>query len=150
MNDSYAERIAQLKTPESCETFARNAEAKGRSDLALAARRHAVELRAASHSANTQAEKEALRAVYAYEEALAKKSGKRTRASRTWQMIDRHGIIAAVERAVNRSTETQGYRALMEMGMKDFAFEAVVLRYPQLFSVETVARAKSRVAEIDA
>jgi len=150
MNDSYAKRIAQLKTPESCETFARNAEARGRSDLALAARRRAVELRAASHSAKTQAEKEALRAVYAYEEALAKKSGRRTRASRTWQMIDRHGIISAVERAVNRSTETQGYRALMEMGMKDFAFEAVVLRYPQLFSAETVARAKSRVAEIDA
>jgi hypothetical protein len=72
MNDSYTERIAQLKTPESCETFARNAETKGRSDLALAARRRAVELRAASHSAETQAEKEALRAVYAYEEALAK------------------------------------------------------------------------------
>lgn len=73
MSEPYEARIAQLKTPESCKVFARNAETRGRSNLALAARRRAIELHAASHSAQSQAEKEALRAVYAYKEALAKK-----------------------------------------------------------------------------
>jgi len=62
-------------------------------------------------------------------------------------MIDRHGIIEAVDRAVSRREETAGYTALLEMGMQDFAFEMVVLRHPELFRSETVARAKNRVAE---
>jgi len=60
-------------------------------------------------------------------------------------MIKRHGIIGAVERAVNRKRETVGYTALIEMGMQDFAFEAVVDRYPNLFSPEAVARARARM-----
>jgi hypothetical protein len=91
------------------------------------------------------AEQEALRSVYAYEEGLSKKRGRRTRASRTWQMIDRHGIIGAVERAVNRKEETTGYTLLREMGMDDFAFEVVVVRYPNLFSPEAVTRSQARI-----
>jgi hypothetical protein len=33
------------------------------------------------------------------------------------------------------------------MNMQDFAFEAVVLRYPDLFSPETIKRAKARMEE---
>ena len=145
MTASYEQRIDKLGTPEKCETFAKNAEERGRPDLAIAAKRKAVELRASSHPAQTPAEKEALRAVYAYEETLAKKHGKRIRATRTWQMIDRHGIIHAVERTVNRPEETQGYKALADMGMLDYAFENVVLRHPEIFSTGTVERAKTRV-----
>lgn len=145
MTDPYEERIRKFKTADECLTFAKNAAERGRPDLAQLAKRRAVELRAKSHSAETDVEKEALRAVYAYEETLARKRGKRVRASRTWQMIERHGIIKAVERAVNRPEETQGYKALAEMGMLDFAFENVVLRHPQLFDPETVKRAKERV-----
>ena len=62
-------------------------------------------------------------------------------------MIDRHGIIKAVERAVNRNTETQGYTALVEMGLEEFAFEAVILRHPDLFSKEAVLRSRTRLNE---
>ena len=62
-------------------------------------------------------------------------------------MIKRHGIIRAVERAVNRKDETLGYTTLIEMNMQDFAFEAVVLRYPDLFSPATIDRAKTRMDE---
>lgn len=140
------EKVARLKTPEECERFAKNVEAKYPA-LAREARRRAVELRAAIYGAKSAAELEALQAVYAYEEVLRARKGKRTPATRTWQMIKRHGIIGTVERAVNRKNETTGYTALVEMGMQDFAFEAVVVRYPNLFSPETVARAKARVEE---
>lgn len=139
------DRVTRLTTPEQCEIFARNARAKGREDLALQAQKHAVQLRAGAHDAESQAEKEALQAVYAYEEVLSKKNGRTTRASRTWQMIKRHGIIEAVERAVNRPTETQGYSVLSEMGLEEFAFEAVILRHPEVFSREAIEISKARM-----
>ena len=92
-------------------------------------------------------EKEALEAIYAYEEVLSKRNGKKTRANRTWQMIDRHGIIGAVERAVNRPTETEGYKALVDMGLQDFAFETVIVRYPGLFSDEAIQISKQRITQ---
>lgn len=138
------ERVARLKTPEDCEQFARNV-ADRLPELAIEARRHAVELRAAAHGAKTEAEREALQAVYAYERVLREKHKKTVRASRTWQMIERHGIIAAVERVVKRKDVTVGYKALVEMGMPDFAFEAVVCRHPTAFSTEAVERSRERL-----
>ena len=141
------EKVTKLKTPEECERFAKNAIERNRRDLADEARKRAVELRAAAYGAKSQAERECLEAIYAYEEVLTAKNGRRTRASRTWQMIKRHGILGAVERAVNREAETAGYTALLKMGLQDYAFEAVVVRHPELFSAETVQHSKARVDE---
>ena len=140
-------RVKSLKTVDDCKKFAANAKRLGHDELAEQARIRAVEIRAELHGAKTAAEKECLEAVYAYEEVLSDKKGKRIRANRTWQMIDRHGIINAAERAVNRDAETMGYSALVEMGMQEFAFEAVILRYPDVFSPEAVARSKERMRE---
>lgn len=139
------ETIANLDSPEKCEIFESNAAKQGRSDLAVAARKRALELRAAAHGATTQAERESLEAIYAYERVLTEKNGRKTRASRTWPMVERHGIIGAVERAVNRKDETVGYAALHEMGLQDYAFEAVVLRYPALFSADAVEWSMKRI-----
>jgi hypothetical protein len=113
------ERVARLDTPDEAEQFALNVE-EDYPDLALAARRRGVELRAAAYGAKSQVELEAIQAVYAYERARWQERGKKVRASRTWQMIERHGIIGAVERAVDRKDTTDGYRTLFAMGMQDF------------------------------
>ena len=136
-----------LTTPEECEQLAVNVEARGKPELALEARRLAIELRAAAHGAKTAAEREALEAVYAYERAMSVLKGKKTRASRTWQMIERRGIIQAVEVVVSRSAESAGYTTLVKMGLEKMAFEAVVLRHPEVFSAEAVARSKQRLRE---
>jgi hypothetical protein len=141
------ERVKNLKTPEQCAIFARNATERDRPDLADEARIRAVQIRAEAYGAQTDAEIEAIQAIYAYEEVLTQKNGKRTRASRIWPTIKRHGIIGAVEKAVNREAETQDYTALVEMGLKDFAFEAVILRYPDVFSDEAVECSKKRLSE---
>jgi len=138
------ERVARLETAEDCEQFILNVQARF-PDLAREARRRAVELRAAGHGATTVVEREVLEAVYAYERVLAEKRGKKVRASRTWQMIERHGIVEAVERAVNRDADPAGYTALAEMGMQDLAFEAVVLRHPDVFSSAAVTRSAERL-----
>ena len=140
-------RVKKLKTVEACTRFAANATRLGRPDLADEARRRAVEIRAESHGAESDAEHECLQAVYAYEEVLSSKNGRRTSASRTWQMIKRHGILEAAERAVNRDKETAGYTALVEMGLQEYAFEAVILRHPDEFSPEAVSISKHRLQE---
>jgi len=139
-------RVARLKTPDECEQFALNVQAR-LPDLAREARRRAVELCAASHGVTRAVEREAMEAVYAYERVLSGKRGKKVRASRTWQMIKRYGIVEAVERAVNRSTDASGYLALAEMGMKDLAFESVVVRYPESFSESAIRRSRERLQD---
>lgn len=143
------EKVTRLKTPDECEKFAANVKAKY-PNLAIQAQRRAVELRASNHGAVSTAEEEALQAVYAYEETLSRKNGKRTRATRTWQMIERHGILPAVERVVNRDAETVGFTALAEMDMMDFTFESVILRHPQHFSNEVVEKSRRRLADFEA
>jgi hypothetical protein len=139
------EILANLNTPEKCEIFEGNALKQGRPDLAVAARKRALELRAVGYGARTDAERQCLEAIYAYERILTEKNNKKTHATRTWPMVKRYGILGAVERAVNRKAETAGYTALVEMGLEDYAFEAVVVRYPTLFSPEAVAHSKARI-----
>lgn len=141
------DRVKKLDTPEKCAIFAKNCIECGREDLAREAKERAVQLRANAYGAETDAEREALAAIYAYEEILSSKNGKKTRAGRTWQMIKRHGILAAVERAVNSPRETQGYTALVEMGLEDYAFENVVLRNPSLFSEQAVNISRERMKQ---
>jgi hypothetical protein len=139
--------ISKLKTPAECANYEKNVLKHGRADLAIAARKRALELNAQKHGATTDVERECLEAVYAYERVLSEKHGRKTLAGRTWPMIKRHGILPAVERAVKRPVETAGYRALLEMGLEDYAFEAVILRHPSSFSLEAVQAAQARVKE---
>ncbi|MBL4870139.1 MAG: hypothetical protein JKX72_04215 [Robiginitomaculum sp.] len=138
-------RIAGLDTAEKCDNFAANAERLDRNDLAIQARNRKLEIKAELYGAKTQAEKEALQAVYAYEEILSAKNGKRTRATRTWQMIRKYGIIEAVERAVDRPVETMGYTALVDKGLERHAFEAVIIRHPELFSDSALTVSQKRI-----
>ena len=143
------ERIKNIKTPDGCEKFSKNAIRLGHPELAIEAQRRAIELRAEGHSVQTDAEKEALKAIYAYEEILTEKNGRRTRANRTWQMINRRGIIEAVNRVVARKDDAIGYILLKKKGMEDLSFEAVVLRYPQIFSEKAVSHAEERISKHD-
>ena len=147
MCKSMDPRIKRLTTVEACDRFAANATRLERPDLADEARERAIQIRAESHGAESVAEQECLQAIYAYEEVLSSKNGRRTSASRTWQMIKRHGILEAAERAVNRDQVTSGYTALVEMGLQEYAFEAVILRHPEEFSGEAVNRSKQRMQE---
>lgn len=142
--DAQDERVARLTTPEECEQFALNVGPR-LPELAKAARRRGIELRAAAYGAASDAEREAIAAVYAYERVLSVRKGKTIRASRTWQMIKNHGVIGAVERTVARPDDAAGFTALAEMGMLDLAFESVVVRHPQVFTPKAVERSAQRL-----
>jgi len=141
------ERINRLRTAEECEIFSRNVTERGYPELAARAQRRAVELQAATHDTQNEAERDALEAVYAYERILSKAKRKKTRATGTWQMIKRLGIIEAIQRQVNRNAGEADYTALKETGMQDLAFESIVLKHPEAFESETVKRCAARLAE---
>lgn len=136
--------LTQLNTPEECLAFAEEC-----SRLAREARRKAVELRAVIHTQSTDVERELWKAVIAYEEILTKKNKRRTLASRTRQMIKRHGIIGTAERAVNRKIEAMGYRTLIELGYEDWTFESIILKYPESFHDSVVKLCADRLITIN-
>ncbi len=113
--------------------------------MAVRAKKRAIELRAASYGAKTEVERECVEAVYAYEETLTMKNGRRQSASRTWPMLEKYGIIGAVEKVVSRKDATLGYTALVELGLEEYAFEAVILRHQSAFSEEAVKRSRERM-----
>lgn len=117
-------------------------------DLAKIARRRAIELRAINLGKMSEVETELWKALYAYEEILSKNNKRRTPASRARQMIKRYGIIETAERAVNRKIEAMGYRILVDMGLQDLTFEAVIVRFPEAFNQQIVKLAQSRLEEL--
>ena len=133
--------VGHLKTPEDCEQVALNVEAK-QPAFAIAARRKAIEIKASTHKATTEAEEHSFQAVYAYERRMTLERGRKTRATRQWKMVTKLGIIEAMESIVKNPTASAGYQALVKMGMQDMSFEAVVLRHPDVFSAEAVEQSK--------
>ena len=57
----------------------------------------------------------------------------------------REAILTAVLRVVNMPHEPAGSTALLEIGLEDEAVDAVIVRYPDLFSNEAVQRSKERI-----
>lgn len=113
--------------------------------LKLEAERIALE----RFGAISSAEIESILAVLSYEQTLLQKHGKRQPAAYTWRMLEKHGIVSGVERVVIREAETQGYRALLSLGLQDFAFEAVVVRHPDVFSPEALEHSAARLRDFE-
>lgn len=134
--------IARSESPDGLEQFAINVASRSPKH-ALAARRRAVELRAATHEAETTVDRECLEAIYAYERAESQLRGKKFHAS--WPMIKRLGVVPAVENIVKRPAEKIGYRTLVDLGLEDKAFEAVVLRHEAQFSPDAVKTSRDRL-----
>ena len=133
------ELVLRIKDPELCYIFAANARRRGHPELALQAYRRAVDLRAREHPTADEAELAAVRAIYAYEEALSYARGKRTRATGTWQLVNRHGLLSALHRRLDSRGGDDVMPTLKELGMEDYSFEAVRTAYPEAFEQQLAA-----------
>ena len=130
------ELVTRIKEPELCYVFAKNATRNGHPELALQAYRRAVDLRAQQHPASCEAEAAALRAIYAYEEALSYSRGKRTRATGTWQLVSRHGLLPAMHKRLRSRNGEDVQPILAELGMEDYSFSAVAAAFPEAFEAQ--------------
>jgi hypothetical protein len=127
------ELVLRINEPELCYVFAKNATNRGHPELALQAYRRAVDLRAEQHTEVSAAELSALRAIYAYEEALSFNKGKRTRATGTWQLVNRYGVLSALSKRLQSRDLDEVLPALKELGMEDYSFNAVCEAHPEAF-----------------
>jgi hypothetical protein len=125
------ELVMRIREPELCYVFARNAVRRGHPELALQAYRRAVDLRAEAAGAGDEAEQAALRAIFAYEEALSFSKGRRTRATGTWQMVSRYGLFTTLRKRVESGTDPALEAVLAELGMEDYSFAAVCTAHPE-------------------
>ena len=141
-------RVLRCKTHEECLIFAKNAIERGHPELAQQARVYSLQLRARSHNPQSDLEREGWEALYAYEDGLTKRNGKTTRANQTREMIDNHGMIGAIERAVNRPEDLIGFTLLESMGLYEYSFEHIVIRHADAFLPNTLERAKERTKTV--
>jgi hypothetical protein len=139
-------RVERLKTPQECEAFIGNARARGEDLLVKEAYRRAVRLRADAYGPKSPLERECVEAIYAYEEVMSARNSRRIAATTIWQNVRKLGPFTAIDKAVSRPENESTYPALVEIGLEQFAFEAVVVGHPEEFSFEAVEQSKSRVA----
>ena len=119
------ELVLRITKPELCYVFADNAAKRGHENLALQAYRRAVDLRAEQHSVDTEAEKLALKSFYAYEEALSLGQRKRKRATGTWQMVNKLGILPTLDKRLNSKDAEEVLPKLKALKLEDYSFQAV-------------------------
>ncbi len=126
------ELVLRIKKPELCYVFVQNALKRGHDDLAIQAYRRAVDLKAEAHEeATSEAELMALKDFYAYEEAMSYGQGKRKRATGTWQMVNRVGILPTLHKRVQGKTGEDVQTALKLLNMEDYGFEAIAKAYAE-------------------
>jgi len=119
------ELVLRINKPELCYVFADNAIKRGHDDLALQAYRRAVDLRAAQHGVDTEAEKLALKSFYAYEEAISHGQRKRKRATGTWQMVNKYGILPTLDKRLKSKDAEEVLPKLKALQLEDYSFQSV-------------------------
>lgn len=144
MSEGYDERVQRLATPKECAIFERNAENRGRSDLAEQARHRWIELNASALSGETaghNAVDDALWAGLSAQEYVLGRAATPTR-----QRFKRTGPTKTAERIVCQSEQGMSLAALAETGLLDYAWESIVARHPEAFSEKAVTRSRERLA----
>ena len=84
-----------------------------------------------------QAEVDAIILVY---EELIGHSAQRTR-----NMIERDGLVAALSKLAVSADLQSGFKVLRDKSLLDQTFEAVIVKYPGLFSRDVVSAAQWRL-----
>ena len=123
------ELVLRIKKPELCYVFAANAITRGHDDLAVEAYRRAVDLRAEAHAVSSEAELMTLKAFYAYEEALSYGQKKRRRATGTWQMVNKIGILPTLHKRLQSRSLEDVQTALKLLRMEDYSFAVIAKAY---------------------
>ena len=140
------QRVLKLKTVKECEGFAENARRLNRHDLVLDAGQRAIDIQVEAQGTPTEAERDAWKAVFAYEAVLEQLHGRKVRASYTRRAIAKHGVIQAIERIVLKgSKDTKGFALLEEAGLLDYSFEAIVVKHTDVFCPAAVDLARRRL-----
>src|SRR5437016_2456479 len=89
---------------------------------------------------NSQFLQEVEEAIRLYEQAIGHA------AARTRPMIERLGAVEALSRLMISADLQNGFKALRDSNQLDKTFEAIVTRFPALFTSDTIQAAEWRLA----
>lgn len=129
-----------LQTPEQCRVVMERALAQGKHELYAAAFRRFCKLSGAEHEDPLDPLVRAtFEAVAAYEQTLKEKHGKKVPASRTRQKIAKKGVYQSLLEWSKLHGNRQGFHSLIEAGLPEFTFDAVVVRFADRFPPDAVA-----------
>ena len=67
----------------------------------------------------------ALKSFYAYEEALSYGQRKRKRATGTWQMVKKAGILPTLKKRISSRSSVEVAEVLKTLKMEDYSFDTV-------------------------
>ncbi|CAB3732174.1 hypothetical protein LMG22037_05678 [Paraburkholderia phenoliruptrix] len=136
-------RMSYLKSRDDCIEFAKNVRNKY-PHLVPAARQRSVEVRVNAMNLDSALRRDIWSVVYAQEEAIFVKHGKRLRAGNTLKAITNRGELGAVAYVVMQPG-SESFELLHSLGLGDYTFEAVVLRHQEHFSSDVVEAARRKL-----
>jgi hypothetical protein len=129
-----------LKTPEECKVVMERALAQGNRDLYAAVFRRFCKLSGATHDdPSDPLVRATFEAIAAYEQTLQEKHAKNVKATRTRQKIAKKGVYQSLLEWSELHGNRPGFRSLIEAGLPEFTFEAVVVRFADRFPPDVVA-----------
>src|SRR5262245_45303789 len=91
-------------------------------------------------------EERLIAALCFYERFRSQQQRKPYRASRTWPMFSRYGILHTAERLIMKPGRRSGFHRLKEAGLSEWTFEFIVVHNDHLFAPATVQCARERLA----
>jgi hypothetical protein len=143
LRQTMAKPVAAYTVVADLRTLMTNAKRLGRDDVWRDAFRRLCALEAADQT--DPLHRDFYETMGAYEYLLTEKNGRATRASRTRLMVKNKGVVQCLEEWAKAKKPTEGYELLMANGLADLTGEHLVLKYPDQFSAEAIAAAKTRI-----
>ncbi|MFM0083483.1 hypothetical protein [Paraburkholderia sediminicola] len=135
--------MSYLKSRDDCTQFVKNVGDR-HPHLVLAARQRSVEVQVNAMNLDSALRRDIWSVVFAQEEAIFVKNGRRLRAGNTRKAITNRGELAAVAYIVMQPG-SESFELLHSLGLGDYTFEAVVLRHQEHFSSDVVEAARRKL-----
>lgn len=136
--------IAGCASLEKLRQVARNADRSGATTVRQAARRRIYALSPTQEPGTL--ENPVWQSIFALEDALTDEAGATARLSRTRQKIGRDGEYKTVCDLI-LGKPSPGFAMLVDRGMLEYTYEAVVLRFPEHFELQVLEATKRRLAD---
>lgn len=84
-------------------------------------------------------------AIAAVEQALLEERGKAVRATRTRQMVRKHGVVGTLGKLVAAKADDDGFDQMIARDMPELTGEAVVIKHSEAFTPDIIAAACARL-----
>jgi hypothetical protein len=138
--------VKNLKSVAQCRIVMQRAKEQGQTDFYNAAfRRMCAIMGSENDDPNDSLVRDFFETLAAYEQLLTEKNERNTIASRTRQKIANKGVHQSLIEWTRASTETEGFKLLVEAGMPEYTAEYLVVRYAARFPPDVVALAEERL-----